>query len=198
MNRNDTPPSEVEELEEELPSSVNDFPEEARESVNGLMWLGFLEESVLVYGHEFVIRTLRVGEDLQVSLLTKEFADSMGIEQAVATATVALALKSIDGDPDFCPSASKNYADYARQRFRYIQENWYLPVIIRVFDAYLDLLAKQQDALERVEDLSTGSLNTFTPSPDSLTERANLEDQPEPIDSQTMEEIAALADSNED
>lgn len=193
----DTPPSQMESFEEEKPSSVADFPEEARESVNGLMWLGFLEDSVLVFGHEFVIRTLRVGEDLQVGLLTKEYADSMGIEQAIATATVALALKSIDGDPDFCPIASKNHSDYARQRFKYVQENWYMPVIVRVFDAYLELLAKQQDALERVEDLSTGSLNTFTPSPDSLTERAGLE-EPQPLDPQSMEEIAALADSNED
>ena len=183
---------------EEAPSSVNDFPEEARESVNGLMWLGFLEDSVLIFGHEFVIRTLRVGEDLQVGLLTKEYSDSMGLEQAVATATVALALKSVDGDSNFCPPASKNYADHARQRFKYVQENWYMPVIIRVFDAYLDLLGKQQEALERVEDLSTGSLNMFSPSPDSLTERENLEEQPETVDPQTMEEIAALADSNDD
>ncbi len=196
MNSNDTPPSQIEEIEP--PSSVNDFPDEARESVNGLMWLGFLEDSVLVFGHEFVIRTLRVGEDLQVGLLTKEYADSMGIEQAIATATVALALKSIDGDPDFCPVASRNHADYARQRFKYVQDNWYMPVIVRVFDAYLGLLAKQQDALERVEDLSTGSLNTFTPSPDSLTERANLGEQPQPLDPQSMEEIADLAGSNED
>jgi hypothetical protein len=196
VNSNDTPPSQIEEIEP--PSSVNDFPDEARESVNGLMWLGFLEDSVLVFGHEFVIRTLRVGEDLQVGLLTKEYADSMGIEQAIATATVALALKSIDGDPDFCPVASRNHADYARQRFKYVQDNWYMPVIVRVFDAYLGLLAKQQDALERVEDLSTGSLNTFTPSPDSLTERANLGEQPQPLDPQSMEEIADLAGSNED
>lgn len=191
MNK-DTPPSQLE--EEERPSSIDEFPEESRESVNGLIWLGFLEESVIAFGHEFVIRTLRVGEELQVSLLTKEFSDSMGVEQALATATVALSLKSVDGDSEFCPVASRS--DYARQRFRYIQDNWYMPVITRLFESYLSLLSKQQEALERVEDLSTGSLNMFTPSPDSLTEREGSEEQP--LDPQTMEEIAALADSNED
>lgn len=195
MNRQDTPPSE-EFAMEESPSKLSDFPEEARESVTGLAWLGFLEETVFAFGHEFVIRTLRSGEELQVGLLTKEFSDTLGREQAIATATVALALKSVDGDPDFCPMASRSH-DFARQRFRYVQDNWFLPVIYRVFDTYLEMLERQSDALQRVEDLSAGSLNMFTPSPDSLIERVESE-EPEGPSPEEMTDIADLASFNED
>jgi hypothetical protein len=197
VNRYDTPPSE-EFVMDDSPMSITDFPQESRESVTGLLWLGFLEETVDVFGHEFVVRTLRVGEDLQVGLLTKEYADSLGQEQAIATATVALALKSVDGDPDFCPQVSKS-ADHAKQRFQYVQNNWYMPVIFKVFDAYLGLLDRQNDALQRVEDLSQRSLNTFMPSPDSLIEKGDLEEQPvNQPSSEEMADIADLASFNED
>ena len=45
MNRYDTPPSE-EFVMDDSPMSITDFPQESRESVTGLLWLGFLEETV--------------------------------------------------------------------------------------------------------------------------------------------------------
>lgn len=192
MNRQDTPPSE--ETSEEQPSTFADFPEEARESVTGLAWLGFLEDTVYIWGHEFRIRTLRVGEELQVGLLTKKYADSIGEENAVATATVAMALKSIDGDTNFCPQAMKESA-FAEQRYQWLQANCYMPTVIRIFEAYLGLIQEQRDILARVEDLSSGSRDLSMTSPDSFIEK---EDYIPEVPLETMQGIADLADSNDD
>ena len=192
MNRLDTPPSQIE--EEQQPSTLSEFPEDARETISGLVWLGFIEKTTSFMGHDFTLRTLRAGEDLQVGLLTKQYADTYGREQAVAVATVALALKEVDGDPDWCPNATNSSSSF-QQRFRAVQD-WYLPTVFRLFDTYMELLQEQQLALERVEDLSTGSLSTFTPSSDSLNERDDLE--VEPISPDEMAAIADSLDSNED
>jgi hypothetical protein len=50
------------------PTSIEDFPPEIREDVEGLLWLGYLEDSFDFCGHQFVIRTLRGDEELLAGL----------------------------------------------------------------------------------------------------------------------------------
>jgi hypothetical protein len=71
-----------------------------------------------------------------------------------------------------------------------------MPVVVRLFNTYLELLAKQDDALRRVEDLSQGSLNTSILSPDSLPKREESEEPT--VAEEQMAELADLADSSED
>jgi hypothetical protein len=191
VNRLDTPPSE--EAPEELPERISEFPEEIRDDVIGLAWLGFLQDTVHIWGHTFEIRTLRVGEELKIGTLTKKYADTIGEENAIAAATVALALKSVDGDPDFVKTASK-FDDEAEVRFRYVLDHWFTPVIQRVFDAYIPLITRQRAALAEMEDLYEGSLGMFIPSPDSSTEKEDFESVPEA----EMQSIVDSIDSSED
>lgn len=153
--------------------SLDDFPDEIREDVEGLIWLGYLTDSFEIYGHHFVIRTLRGDEELLASLICKEWVETLGQTRAWAWAQIALSLESVDNDEDFCPPAGPDRRAYARARFHYVTSRWYWPVAEKIFEKYLELQKRQLEALERLEDLSQGSLPTFTPSVGSSTSRAS-------------------------
>lgn len=152
------------------------FPEQVREDVHGLMWLGYLEDSFSFCGHDFMIRTLRGDEDLQVGVLAKEFMETTSQAKAQVWATIALAIEAVDGDPNFCPQAGPDRRSYARGRFQYATQTWYWPLAVYVFDRYSRLLERQAEALRAIEDLLSGSLPTPTPYADSSIDRASLED----------------------
>lgn len=149
----------------------DEFPEEVREDVDGLLWLGYLEDHITFCGHEFVIRTLRAEDQLLSALITKDYADTVGQGKAWVAAQVALALVAVDGDEEFCPQASYDKKDYARARFNYVISKWYEATINHIYKSYLALMERQTFALEEMENLSQESLTTFMASPDSLKQK---------------------------
>lgn len=155
------------------PEFEDRFPDEVAEDVDGLIWLGYLENSVEFCGHDFVIRTLRMEEEMLAALISKDYIDTLGQAKAWITAQVALSLVSVDGDDAFCPPAGPDKKNYARARFKYVSSNWFEPTINFLYSEYANLIKKQADALEEMENLSQESRITFTASPDSLTDRAD-------------------------
>lgn len=151
----------------------DEFPEEVMEDVEGLLWLGYLEDTVEFCGHEFVIRTLRLEEEMLAGLVTKEYVETLAQAKAWIAAQVGLALVSVDGDENFCPPAGPGTKDYARARFKYVTSNWYEPTINYIYSKYAELVERQVFALQEMENLSQESRITFTASPDSLTNKAD-------------------------
>lgn len=172
--------------------STGGFPEEVADDVDGLLWLGFLEESVEFCGHDFVIRTLRLEDEILAGLVVKDYKDTISQAKAWIAAQVGMALVSVDENEDFCPQAGPNKKDFARARFQYITKNWYEPTINYLYVKYVELLERQDKVLKEMENLSKGDRITFTASPDSSTMRADsnppqseimnyLEDGPEDL-----------------
>jgi hypothetical protein len=186
-----------------LAHSFEDFPPEVRDDVEGLMWLGYLEDEFTFCGHHFVIRTLRGDEELLATLVTKEFVETLGQAKAYVWAQIALALSAVDGDSDFCPPVSNNKREYARARFQYCTGKWFWPLATFIYGKYTALLERQTEALARVEDLSNGSQLMSTPFAGSSTESGDSEEQQEP-DTPPQEDIREYldpqdsADSNSD
>lgn len=145
------------------PEGFDSFPDQVRDDVEGLIWLGFLQDSFSFCGHDFVIRTLRGDEELLASLVTKEFVETLGQSRAWAWATIALAIESVDGDEAFCPPAGPNKKEFARARFQYVTSRWYWPIAEYIYRRYSDLLIRQAKAVEAMEDFSRENLSTFTP-----------------------------------
>lgn len=164
-------------FEEEQPQGFDSFPPEIREDVEGLIWLGYLEDHYEFCGHDFVLRTLRGDEELLAGLITKEFVETLGQSRAWAWAQVALALVAIDGEDDFCPPVGPDKRAYARARFQYCTSRWFWPLGQRLFRRYAELLERQEAAIEALEDFTSGSLPTSTPSASSLTEKGDLTPQ---------------------
>ena len=174
------------------PSGFDSFPDGVREDVEGLVWLGYLEDSFDFCGHSFVIRTLRGDEELLAGLIAKEYTDTVGEQRAWAWSQIALALVSIDGDENFCPPIGPDSKAYARARFAYITQRWFWPTAQAIFNKYAALLERQQAAVDNLESLSQGSLPTFTPFAGSLTDRGDSEPS-----SDVAEEILEELDSTE-
>jgi hypothetical protein len=175
-------------LEEETPAERDEFPEEVMEDVDGLLWLGYLEDVIHYCGHEFVIRTLRSEEQLLAAYVTKDYANTLGQAKAWMAAHVGLALVSVDGNEHFCDQAGFNKKDFARARFNYITSKWFEPTINKIYDSYAQLLERQAIVLEEMENLSQENRITFMDSQDSSTLRA---------DSQTVVDIMELMKEDE-
>lgn len=170
---------------------VNDdrFPDAVSDDVDGLLWLGYLEDTFDYCGHDFVIRTLKMDEQLLCSLVTKEYAGTLGEGRAWISAQVAMALVSVDGDENFCPPASHDKRDYARARFQYVTSKWHEPTIARIYESYAGLLERQAAALREMENLSQESLTTFMDLPDS----SNTKDA-----SQTAQEVLEMIEEDQE
>lgn len=138
------------------------FAPEEQEAVEGLTFLGRMEETVEWCGHYFVLKTLTGEEELLAGLITKEYLESAGQAKAWAWAQVAIALVSVDGDEDFCPAAGPDRVASARARFRYLTTNWYWPTCNALYGAFTALREKRDAAVQRVDFLSRSG-----PSPSS-------------------------------
>lgn len=168
--------------EKELPTSLEDFPSAIREDVEGLIYLGYLEDTFDFAGHNFVIHTLRGEEELLASLVCKEFKDTMGEPRSWIWALVSMCVSSIDGDENFCPPIGPNRREYAKARFSYCTKNWFWLTAAYIHEKYAALLVRQAEALKRVEDLYKGNRTTFTPSAGSSIDKGSSEESPEEED----------------
>lgn len=157
--------------------TIEGFPPRIREAVEGLMFLGYLEDEFEFCGHHFVIRTLRGDEELLASLICKEFVGTLGQARAWVWAQIALAIVSVDGDEEFCPPTGPNKREYARARFQYCTSRWYWPTAAFINTRYEALWKLQEETIQRVEDLYKGNRPTFTPSADSSIDRGVSEGQ---------------------
>lgn len=155
----------------EGPQTLDEFPEEVRNDVEGLAWLGHLEEEFSLYGHHFVIRTLKGEEELYAGTLTKEYQETITQAKAWAWANISLSLVSVDHDNDFCPAIGSDGLTNARGRFQYCLGNWYWFLADEIFKRLLLLNLRAQAAAEAIQDLSERSPEPSSPSPDSLKDQ---------------------------
>jgi hypothetical protein len=168
----------VENPEEQLQlDPFSEFDPQVRESVDGLLYLGHLQDAFEFCGHTFEIRTLKTGEELLAGQVSKEYLEIMGSAKAWMAANVGLTLVAVDFDNDFCPSAGPNPLAFARARFNYVIQNWYTPTIEFIFGKYNQLNQKQVMAINAIADLSSGNLPSFTPLGGSLTGQGTSPEQ---------------------
>jgi len=114
------------------------FPDQWKAEFEGLAYLGYLSKEVTsIPFHHFVVRTLKTNEKLEITLLTKEYSDTLGYGRAYKAAVVAAALESIDGRQLVPVEKGTNTL---RQKFEYVINSWYDPVI--------DILYREVDELE--------------------------------------------------
>ena len=80
------------------PLGAEVFPEEWKQPFEGLLYLGYLHKEIKkIPFHTFVVRTLTVNEKLEITLVTKDYQDTVGYGRAYRAAVVAAGLESVDG-----------------------------------------------------------------------------------------------------
>jgi hypothetical protein len=165
------------------------FPPTVHDDVEGLLYLGYLEESFDFCGHRFTLRTLRGEEELLAGLVCKEYQEVVGQDKALAWATIGLALVEVDGDEDFCPPVSRDKKEFARARFQYVTGKWFWPLGARLWREYANLLTRQAEAVSEMGDFFERSLLPDMPFADSLTDKGDSE-----LDQKTEAEIMEFLD----
>lgn len=154
-------------------TGFDQFPDAIRDDVDGLAWLGHLQTTVHMWGHSFTLQTLKANEELEAALIAKEYQDSFGQVKAHAWAHLAMSVVAVDGDENFCPPIGPDVRKHATAKFRYMTENWYWPIGEFLFGEYVELVQRQTEALEALEDLSPRSRQTSKPTPDSSNEQGD-------------------------
>ena len=108
------------------------FDKKWEKDFEGLLYLGKLEKEVTsIPLHKFIVRTLTVNEQLEVLLITQPYADGIGYSRAYKAAVVAAGLVSVDGRELVPTDKSSNVL---RQKWDYITNGWYEPVIDVLYD----------------------------------------------------------------
>lgn len=82
---------------EEAPA-VEFTPEEVR-TFSSLLTVGASVKHHTLLGHDVLLATPSVDDELRIALFTKDFRDSEGYVRAFQTGVVAAAIREIDGEP---------------------------------------------------------------------------------------------------
>lgn len=132
------------EADEPLP----EFDRRVREDFEGLLYLGALTAEPEWMGHRFLIRTLKVGEVLEIGLLHREYVGTVTDVKAYQAAVVAACVQQIDGRSMPFPITIESQDTALRNRFQYVLDNWFPPTLDAIYEHYLLLEARVERVME--------------------------------------------------
>ena len=126
---------------------ISDPEEPVSEDIISLLNLGKLTYEMNVRGHKIVLRTLTMGEELEIGLLLKPFIGTVEEGRALATAIVAASIESFDGNPLVRGIGPEE--NLLHRKFDYVRTRMYWPVIRLIYEeGYIPLAARQSEAIE--------------------------------------------------
>lgn len=75
-----------------------EFPEEHKDGLSGLAYLGYLEDTFQYKGHEFAIQTYPMKTLLHVFAVAEKYEGDLGKAKALMVAQVAACIDTVDGE----------------------------------------------------------------------------------------------------
>jgi hypothetical protein len=132
--------------------SLTEFPPEIGQDVTGLLYLGQLTKEVHWAGHSFLLRTLRLHEELAVGLVTKKYEETFTLGKAIAVATVGDALEEVDGT-SFAPPLGPDIEVSIEHKFNQASK-YFWPVVQKLYEEYLEIQKRQINAFDALESKS--------------------------------------------
>lgn len=144
------------------PVQADEFDPSISNDVEGLLMLGYLTKNVSLFGHTFVLKTLTRGERLAVLTFCKEFEETLGIGEALETATLALSIISADNRPLSVPlsTADLNPNDTLVRNWQIVSK-WFDPILNGLYLEYRDLQNRMLAAFQELQ----GKLRAGRPTP---------------------------------
>lgn len=130
---------------EEQPEDDEPLAEDAL----GLLHLGRLTAETDIRGHKVRLRTLKIGEELEIGILVKPYTGTPEEGRAYACAVVAASIDAIDGRP--LVTVLGPDADVIAKKFDVVRSKMYWPVINDIYEKYITLQQRQLEALEDVQ-----------------------------------------------
>lgn len=131
---------------------AEEFDQHVSNDTEGLMFLGRLTSSFILYNHIFVLQTLTRGEKLAVIQYVREYEDTIGLTDALQTGFVALAVQSVDNRPLSVPLSPDQDSPLVRIENNFqVVSKWYDQVVEAVYAEYSKLLLRQAQAFQSLE-----------------------------------------------
>lgn len=130
----------------EDPDPFAGFDPQVRQDVVGLEHLGYLEDEFSFCGHHFVIKTLHGDEDLASARAAQPYRGTLKEPESWIWAQVAVCLKAVDGDHNFCPPIGPDIDEFAKARYRYVTGKWFYPLVEYIYFQRLVPLQERQVA----------------------------------------------------
>lgn len=140
------------ELDADLPFEHEEYDftlDDLSQEFTGLLTLGKLVKKIDLYGHTFIIRTLKVGEELEVGLIADKYRQTNEAGRAYATAVVAAALERVDGKPPVVPIGPSEDS-ILQEKYEFVRSRYYWPIVRKLYESYVDLVRQQEEALEEL------------------------------------------------
>lgn len=116
-----------------------EFDPRYKDPFTGLLYLGYLENEVELYGHRFRLCTPTQADRLKIGPVIKEYADTATGELAYQCALVAAYLTSVDGQPIAIPIFTSEQAPSVRDKFGWVIENLRRLIISELSDKCFEL-----------------------------------------------------------
>lgn len=152
------------ESESDSPEPLPEFDPRVREDFEGLLFLGYLRHEFTWIGHQFTIRTLRIGEILEVGMVHKPYVGSLAEVKAYQAAVVAACVVQVDGRPVALPITDDPADTELANKFAYILRSWFPVVLDAIYDEYQALEGRVEQVIEAMGKASgwTGSTRTLS------------------------------------
>lgn len=146
------PPPEQSELDE----IETAFDPRYREDFVGLLYLGYLEETCVVAGHRFQLRTPGQEDRLSMGVIQRPYANTVMGEQAWRAVTVAAYLRDIDGTP--APEPLNSSQSAVATRFNWVVNSIHSDQIIELIFIQIRLLdARVREMIGALDNLGEAS-----------------------------------------
>lgn len=139
-----------------------EFDPKVREDFEGLLYLGRLTDTFNWLGHRFLIRTLSVGEILEVGLLHKPYIGSLADVKAYQAAVVAAAVLEVDGKPMPVPLTNERTDTSLVNRFEYILNSWFPPTLDEIYQQFLLLESRVEEVIAAMGKAPASTVLTRT------------------------------------
>lgn len=141
------PNSEAKEKTPEEEQQKYVFPEEYKEALTGLTYLGSLTKTFKYKGHQFVIHTPNMKNMLEVLDLAETFEGKIAQNSAQKVAMVAMVVDEVDGESLYEKiSETDTDRDALRKKFDVIS-TWFPSTVDAVYKELGDLWIKEQEVL---------------------------------------------------
>jgi hypothetical protein len=134
-------------LQEQDGIQPQEFDPRHRDAFTGLLFLGYLEKTITVWGHTFHLVTPSQAEKIQIGLLHKEYLGTLASEIAYQTLLVAAYLRNVDGNELPKPITNDSKDQALNERYRWVGENLREQVIDEIFSRCIMMQADIRDIL---------------------------------------------------
>lgn len=153
------------EEQQEQSGEAPEFPDELVGPLQQFTVVGHLTDTFTYGGQEFSIQTMTIGEELEALRAAQKYDDiTVASGRIYATAMVAGAIKSLNGNPLVMPVSDKQ--DIATLKFRKVLD-WFWPTIEIAYQHFAQLEIKQKEVLDGLEKTLDEDTDTEEPT-DSL------------------------------